>query len=249
MTRLRRAAQTREAISLGQVPAFLRKQFTTKDGELGKFVMIYPEGSLADGRRSIAFAKEIGRLTTEDGTTYHAASTSLVAANMLMLVRAEAPWMVAATFVIVALLMLLNFRDVRWAGLALVPLVVGVLWMLLGMEVFGLKLNFFNMVVLPAILGIGNDAGVHMVHRYREEGRRSLWTVLRSTGEHVTMGTLTTMIGFGGLLLSIHPGLNSMGTLAVVGLGTTLTAAIVFLPGLLQWMEDRDVAPGDLGEG
>ena len=155
--------------------------------------------------------------------------------------------MVGATFLLVALLMLLNFRDVRWAGLALVPLVVGVLWMLLLMVVFGLKLNFFNMVVLPAILGIGNDAGVHMVHRYREEGRRSIWTVLRSTGEHVTMGTLTTMIGFGGLLLSFHPGLNSMGTLAVVGLGTTLAAAIVFLPGLLQWMEDQNHAPDDLG--
>ncbi len=239
MERLRRAARTQEAIELDRVPKFLRKQFTTKDGELGKFVMIYPEGSLADGRRSIAFANEIGTITTEDGRTYHAASTSLIAANMLQLVQAEAPWMVAGTFLIVALVMLLNFRDVRWAGLALIPLVVGVLWMLLLMVVFGVKLNFFNMVVLPAILGIGNDAGVHMVHRYREEGHRSLWTVLRSTGEHVTMGTLTTMIGFGGLLLSFHPGLNSMGTLAVVGLGTTLLAAVVFLPALLQWLEDR----------
>ena len=246
MARLRRAVRTEGPISLDQVPEFLRKQFTTKDGELGKFVMIYPTGSLSDGRRSIAFAKDVGTITTDDGRTYHAASTSLIAANMLMLVRAEAPWMIAATFLIVALLMWLNFRDVRWAGLALIPLVVGVLWMLLGMEFFGLKLNFFNMVVLPAILGIGNDAGVHMVHRYREEGRRSIWTVLRSTGEHVTMGTLTTMIGFGGLLLSFHPGLNSMGTLAALGLGTTLGAAIVFLPALLQWMEDRGYEPEDL---
>jgi len=248
MRRLRRAAQPKKPVSLDQVPEFLRKQFTTKDGELGTFVMIYPEGSLADGRRSIAFANEIGTITTDDGQTYHAASTSLVAANMLMLVRAEAPWMVAATFIIVALLMLLNFRNLRWAGLALIPLVVGVLWMLLLMVAFGVKLNFFNMVVLPAILGIGNDAGVHMVHRYREEGRRSIWTVLRSTGEHVTMGTLTTMIGFGGLLLSFHPGLNSMGTLAAIGLGTTLGAAIIFLPALLQWMEDSGYTPEDLEE-
>ncbi|MFP4228161.1 MAG: efflux RND transporter permease subunit, partial [Salinivenus sp.] len=166
LERLRRAAQTEEPIELEQVPEFLRKQFTTKDGELGTFVMIYPSVGLSDGRNSIAFSNEIGTITTENGNTYHAASTPLVAADMLKLVQAESPWMVAATFVIVALLMLLNFRSVRWAALALVPLVVGVLWMLLMMEVFGLKLNFYNMVVLPAILGIGNDAGVHMVHRY-----------------------------------------------------------------------------------
>jgi predicted RND superfamily exporter protein len=81
------------------------------------------------------------------------------------------------------------------------------------------------------------------VHRYQEEGPESLWTVLRSTGEHVTMGSLTTAIGFGGLLLSFHPGLNSIGVLAVVGLGTTLLAAVVFLPGLLQWLEDREATP------
>ncbi len=248
LERLRRAAQVTEPIDIEQVPEFLRKQFTTKSGEVGKFVMIYPSVGLSDGRNSIAFSEEIGTITTEDGETYHAGSTSLVAADMLKLLQAEAPWMIAATFLIVMLLMYVNFQNVRWAGLALIPLVVGVLWMILAMVVFGLKLNFYNLVVLPAILGIGNDAGVHMVHRYREEGYQSIWTVLRSTGEHVTMGTLTTMIGFGGLLLSFHPGLNSMGTLAVVGLCTTLLAAVVFLPALLQWMEDGDRMPDDLAE-
>ena len=249
LERLRRAAQTREPIALNQVPRSLRKQFTTKQGDLGTFVMIYPSVGLSDGRKSIAFAKDVGTITTESGKTYHAGSTSLVAADMLLLLQREAPWMIAATFVIVALLMLLNFRSFWWAGLALVPLVVGLLWMLLLMEISGLMVNFYNMIVFPAILGIGNDAGVHMVHRYREEGPGSLWQVLRSTGEHVTMGTLTTMVGFGGLLLSFHPGLNSIGTLAVVGLGTTLLAAIVFLPALLQWLEDWGDTPHALERG
>jgi hypothetical protein len=241
--RLRRAAQTREPIALEQVPESLRKRFTTRDGELGTFVVIYPSVGLSDGRNSIAFKKEIGTVRTEDGETYHAGSTSLVAAEMLLIMQEEAPWMVAGTLLLVALLMLLNFRSWRWAGLALVPLVVGILWMLLVMELFGLMLNFYNMIVLPAVVGIGNDAGVHLVHRYREEGRGSIREVLRSTGEHVTMGSLTTMIGFGGLLLSFHPGLRSIGVLAVVGIGATLVSALVFLPALLQWLEDRGKTP------
>jgi predicted RND superfamily exporter protein len=96
------------------------------------------------------------------------------------------------------------------------------------------------------VLGIGNDAGVHLVHRYREEGLGSIRRVLRSTGEHVTMGSLTTMIGFGGLLLSFHPGLRSIGELAVVGIGTTLLSAVLFLPALLQWLEDRDATPAGM---
>ena len=245
MQKLRRAAQTRAPIPLDSVPDFLREQFTTRDGELGRFVMVYPSVGLSDGRNSMAFAEEVGTVALEDGTTYHAGSTSIVAADMLRLMQAEAPYMIGATFVIVMLLMYVNFGRLRWAALALVPLLVGILWMLLIMQLFDLRLNFYNMVVLPAVLGIGNDAGVHLVHRYREEGFGSIWPVLRSTGEHVTIGSLTTIIGFGGLLLSFHPGLQSIGLLAVVGIGATLLAALTFLPALWQWLEDRGSLWGD----
>lgn len=239
LDKLRRAAQTSAAIDQAEVPDYLKRRFTSKDGEIGSFIIIYPDPdrTLSDVRNSIAFSEEVGTVTTADGTVYHAGSTSLIGADMIRLLQREAPWMIIATFIMVMLLMGLNFGSVRWAALAVLPLVVGVLWMLLAMELGDFKLNFYNLVVLPAILGIGNDAGAHLVHRYREEGPGSIWRVLRSTGEHVTMGALTTMLGFGGLLLSFHPGLESMGLLAVVGIATTLLAALLFLPALLQWLE------------
>lgn len=49
------------------------------------------------------------------------------------------------------------------------------------------------------------------------------------------------MVGFGGLLLSMHPGMRSIGWLGVIGIGLTLAAALVFLPALLQWREDRGI--------
>ena len=246
---LRRAAQTREPIMLTDIPDLLRQRFTSKSGDLGNFVTIYPAIGLSDGRKSIAFAEDVGAVTTEDGDTFHAGSSSIVAADMLRLMQQEAPYMVLASLVIVMLLMWANFLRIRLALLALLPLVVGVLWMLLVMKVIGLRMNFYNLVVLPAVIGIGNDAGVHIVHRYREEGRGSLLRVLRSTGEHVTMGALTTMVGFSGLLLSFHPGLNTIGALALAGIGTTLLAALLFLPSLIQVLEDRRGRGLDLESG
>ena len=60
--------------------------------------------------------------------------------------------MVLATLLIVAILMWINFARLRWTVLALLPLLVGVLWMLLLMDVLGMRLNFYNMVVLPAVI-------------------------------------------------------------------------------------------------
>jgi hypothetical protein len=73
------------------------------------------------------------------------------------------------------------------------------------MGLFGLKLNFYNMVILPTVLGIGDDSSIHITHRYLEEGRGSIPKVLRSTGEHIAASALTTMVGFGGLGLTRVP--------------------------------------------
>ncbi len=241
--RLREAAQTRAPLNIQDLPDDLRKQFTSKQGKLGGIVTVFPAVGLSDGRMSIAFAEDVGAVTTDDGKIHFAGSTSIIAADMLRLMRKEAPFMVSATVMIVALLMWLSFTRIRWAVLALVPLVTGVIWMLLVMDLFAMRLNFYNMVVLPAIIGIGNDAGAHMVHRYREEGPGSILRVLRSTGEHVTIGAVTTMVGFGGLLLSFHPGLRSIGALAIAGIAATLFSALLAVPASVQWLENRRSFP------
>ena len=236
--RLRRAASVREPIALDSVPEFLTRPFTSKTGEIGNFVVVFPNGSLSDGELSLRFAELIGEVRTDDGRVFYSASTQLVAADMLRLMQQESPRMVTITLLIVVLLVWLTFRSLKWTLVALMPLAIGILWMLGAMVISGVTLTFYNLVVLPTVLGIGNDGGVHLAHRYREEGKGSIRRVLRSTGEHVTMGAMTNLIGFGGLLLSAHPGLRSIGVLAVVGIGATLMATLAFFPALLQVLED-----------
>lgn len=240
LEKLRRAAQTTEPLSIDQIPPYLKSRFITKDGEVGRFVIIYPSVGLSDGRKSIAFKDDIGSVTLDNGKTYHAASTSIVAASMLDLMRTESPYMVGATFIIIYLFMIFTFRSFRWSVISMLPLVVGLLWLFGIMMIFDLQFNFYNLVVLPAILGIGEDSGVHLAHRYRDEGKNSMWAVLSSTGQHITMGSITTMLGFAGLLFTNHPGLQSLGVMAVIGIGMTLLTSLTFLPALIQWLEDKN---------
>jgi predicted RND superfamily exporter protein len=51
------------------------------------------------------------------------------------------------------------------------------------------------------------------------------------------MGSFTTILGFAGLLFTAHPGLQSLGIMAVLGIGMTLVTSLTFLPALLQWLE------------
>jgi len=243
LQRLRQAASVRTPLTIDEVPDFLKDRFMTKTGEVGNLVVIYPSVGLSDGRLSMQFADDVGTVRAADGTVYHAGSTSIVASDMLRLMVDEAPVMVGLTILFIVVFKLIILRRGRWVLLALLPLTASFLWMFGLMTVLGLKLNFYNLVVLPTVLGIGDDSGIHIVHRYLEEGRGSVMRVLRSTGEHIAMSACTTMVGFGGLLLSMYPGLRSIGELAVLGIALTLVAALVVLPALLQWLEDRSAEP------
>ena len=234
LEKLRRYLQVDQPFTWADFPDKDKRQFLTKDGRIGNFVLIYPSVALRDGRNAIEFLKDVGRVETESGKVYHAASSNLILAEMLLIMIREGKLAVALTFVVVFLIVLIDLKKVKSAALVLTPLALGVLWMIGLMKLFGMKLNLFNIVVLPSVIGIGVDNGVHIFHRYREEGPGSLYFVLRRTGLAITMTTLTTIVGYSGLIMAHHPGLNSIGKLAVLGLTATYVAAVVVLPALLE---------------
>ena len=239
LRRLETAAQTVMPVAIDSVPDFLKSRFMSRSGEIGSFVVVYPSVGLSDGRMSMAFADDVGQVTTSSGTTYQAASTSLVAADMMRLLVEESRVMVAMTGGVLLIILFFAFRSVKYTLLAALPLILGMLWMMGLMGVMDIRTNFYNLIVLPAVLGIGVDGGVHVVHRYRQEGPGSVWHVLRSSGEHVLAGSVTTLIAFAWWLRSFHPGLNSIGQLAVIGIFAVLVASLVALPALLRVLEGR----------
>ncbi|MCG2587331.1 efflux RND transporter permease subunit [Rhodohalobacter sulfatireducens] len=241
---LREAASTDTPVQLKEVPGFLLDPFTANDGTIGNLVIIYPSVGLSDGRNSMEFADDLSEIRIPNGQVYTAASTSIVASDMLRLMLEEAPVMVALTLTFIIFIKLVIFQSFKWMGLALLPLVVSFLWLFGLMEITAWKINFYNIVVLPTILGIGDDSGIHMIHRYIEEGKGSIYKVVRSTGEHITVSAFTTMLGFAGLLFSSHPGMRSIGELAVAGIGLMLFNSLILLPSLLYVIEHWRTRPG-----
>jgi len=237
LDKLRLAARTSRPLDIKDLPNFITDRFTTKSGELGKFIIIYPSVGLSDGRNSIAFKDDVGKIETDINETFYAASTSLVAADMLDLMITESPYMVSATLLFIIIFMYFAFRSWRWTLISLLPLLIGLIFTFGIMMIFDITFNFYNLVVLPAILGIGEDNGVHLAARFREEGHGSMSSVLKSTGQHISIGSFTTMLGFAGLLFTNHPGLYSIGLLAVLGIGMTLFTALTFLPAMVQVLE------------
>ncbi|RMF18660.1 MAG: hypothetical protein D6761_02085 [Candidatus Dadabacteria bacterium] len=233
-----------QPIGIDDLPEAIRRLFRARDGRLDRFGLIYPAVALKDGRNALMFNEDVATFTTASGKTFHAVNSSIIFADMLRMMMREGEQAMALTFLTVLLLVVLDLRSWRAAAMVMTPLVVGFCWLFLDMSIEGLQINFFNMVVLPSILGIGIDNGVHLYHRYRELGPGHAGLALRLTGGAISTSSGTSIVGFAGLMFAHHGGLKAIGDLAVRGIALTLLAALVALPALMVvlegWRAKRD---------
>ena len=138
--------------------------------------------------------------------------------------------------------LLFSFRRFWTAILVLIPTITGSFWTVGMMAILDIHFNLANLVILPLILGIGVVDGVHLVHRFREEADKTVCLLSKSVGKAVILTTLTTMIGFGSLMVADHRGIHSLGLLLTIGVANCLLASITLLPALLRWSAEKRIS-------
>lgn len=137
-------------------------------------------------------------------------------------------------FLVITLILLIDFRHVGHTLIALAPLVIGVLLTLGIVGFLGMALNPANMIAFPLILGVGVDNGVHILHDWlirRREGKNGISYAI---GRGVLVKALTSMIGFGTLMISTERGLAGLGFLLTTGVACSMFCALFLLPAVLD---------------
>jgi uncharacterized protein len=150
------------------------------------------------------------------------------------------------TGVAVLLVMALRFRHPRQVGLVLLPALLGALWTASLYTLLDLRLNLMNLGVLPMVLALGIDDGIHILHRHQRGGEAA---AQRPVYVGVMLTSLTTMITFGSLAVSSNQGIASVGILSFVGVGSCLVASVLVLPAALALTGSRTPAPISPQEG
>lgn len=224
-------------IDIDQLPTWVRQQFEDTDGEVGRFVIAWTRGSKADYLNSRRIYDAFAVLETPAGEVPVAAEF-FVLPEVFEAIEHDGPRVLVLATVAMLLTTVLAFRG--FGGPAVVAMVVGtsLLWVVALMLLLGWKLNFFNVIVLPLLIGMAQDDALHIYERWKEAGPGQLRTVLRETGGAVFLTSETTICGFAGILFANHRGLQSMAWIAVAGMTLALIAAVALLPAVL-WVVDR----------
>jgi len=222
-----------DTLHLSELTSSIRDRFISRDGD-EYLVTVYPRRTAWDIAFLRSFASQLEQINP------NITGTPPLFLALIEYIGRDGVITTLLTILVVLGLLWLDFRSLRLALLAMIPLLVGGLWMVGLLHTSGLMLTFVNVTALPMIVGIGIDDGVHMIHRYRGEGWLSSRQVLLSTGKAIFLTTLTTMLGFGAMLGSAYRGLVSLSLLLMFGLATCFITTVVFLPPLMRLLARRN---------
>jgi hypothetical protein len=217
-----------ERVSIETLPPELKKAWMSTDGRFR--VEVTPKGDANDNAVLRRFVTAVGTVAPEAAGTpvfmIEAAATVVKAflqAGILSLV-------------LIALILFVALRRWTDVALTLVPLLVAIVVTLEICVLFGLRLNFANIIALPLLLGIGVAFKIYYIIAWRSGETNFLQSSLTRA---ILFSACTTAIAFGSLWFSHHPGTSSMGKLMGLSLLTTLAAAVVFQPALMATQRQK----------
>ena len=152
---------------------------------------------------------------------------------------------------IVGLWLLVRYRSIPRTIIALIPVLLAVGVSTIIVSAFGLTLSPLTTVSGPLVIATCAEFCILILTRYLEERQRGLEpreasdTASARTGRAFFTSAATTIGGFAVLIGSALPLLRDFGIIVTLNVAVALLAALVLMPPLLVWADEK----GYLGAG
>jgi predicted RND superfamily exporter protein len=215
-----------KTIGLADIPREIRAKFVSAAGRF--LIQVHPAVNIWERDDAARFVAEL-RQVDPDIT-----GTPIITFEAIRLMERAYRQGTVYAIVLVAGLTFLLLRRFRQTLLALAPLALGLVWTAGLMSLFDLPITMGNVFAVPLVLGAASEYGLNLVIRFREGYDHGGPLVARSTVMGVLVAGLTTIVGFGSLMLADHRGIFGLGLLLTLGTVTSLVAALIVLPVLMR---------------
>ena len=217
------------------LPAALRSRYLSDDGQWR--VDILPEADVREFSALKSFVDDVAATIPDlTGGAYQSIKAGETISSAMLQATGIA-------FAIVAAMLIFFIRRLRLVALVLFPLALAAVLTAATGVLLDIPFNYANVIVLPLLIGIGVDSGIHLVLRHDQvaAGEGVYGT---STPRAVLFSALTTVASFGSLTLSPHRGTASMGELLSIAIAFTLICTLVVLPAAFNYAEKTHAGSG-----
>ncbi|MBR2081887.1 MAG: hypothetical protein IJ876_02600 [Elusimicrobiaceae bacterium] len=159
-----------------------------------------------------------------DGNETVFVSASQLQKDLVQGVKKEALLVVCLALLFNWIAVWVVFRNFKETLLCFIPVMLGGCFLFGSLALFGVQVNLFGLIFLPLLVGLGIDYAIFQLMRSQAQKE-----ILYPTQALLAAG-LSTLAGFGVLVLAKHAVLFMMGLCALLGIGGAIVAALWILP-------------------
>lgn len=216
-------------LTVADLPPQLLERFKGKDGRL--LLQIAPKGEIFDEGPLAEFVRQVKSVDP------HATGEPVSVYESFKILKKS--YLQAFMYALggVVLILLIAFRSIPAMLLGVAPLATGLMMMVGGMWLCGLRFNVANIIVMPLLLGVGIDSAIYIISRHLKGVESPVEVATSSAGKGVFLNALTILFSFGALMVARHQGVFSIGAVMSLGMSAIVLAFLLFLPALLLLLD------------
>ena len=229
---LRNLAEEVSPFTVDSLPEWAVDLLKEKDGSVGKIGFIYGRYNSSDAREAAEWQDRFGHWEF-GGEKLKVFSSQFILADVVRAVKYDSMRMAFVVILVIIAILALSLRKPKLVVISAASLLIGLLWSagLLGLMnvLIGLgHIGIYNVVVIPAVLGLAIDSTIHLLVGWTQDKSFTPRTLVDNVGRLVMASSVTTAAGFAGALGVEHKGLRTIGELATTSILAFLLASLIF---------------------
>ena len=229
---LRNLAEEVSPFTVDSLPEWAVDLLREKDGSVGKIGFIYGRYNSSDAREAAEWQDRFGHWEF-GGEKLKVFSSQFILADVVRAVKYDSMRMAFVVILVIIAILALSLRKPKLVVISAASLLIGLLWSagLLGLMnvLIGLgHIGIYNVVVIPAVLGLAIDSTIHLLVGWTQDPTFTPRTLVDNVGRLVMASSVTTAAGFAGALGVEHKGLRTIGELATTSILAFLLASLIF---------------------
>ena len=173
----------------------------------------------------------------------HISGLPLIRTEVADRIAREMKWFIIGSLVLSAFILLLMFRSIKTTLLSLLVVIIGVIWSVGIMYLFGYKITLLTALIPPLIVVIGIPNCIYFLNKYHSTYKKtgnkeqSLIDMVSKMGVVTLFCNLTAAIGFAVFALTRSDILKEFGEVAGLSIALIFVISFILLPGVLSFME------------
>ncbi|MDR0569090.1 MAG: MMPL family transporter [Spirochaetaceae bacterium] len=167
----------------------------------------------------------------------------VISATINESVKADLSLLVPLVILVVIVIVFLPLKRISFAALSLLPVIVGVIWSVGAMPLFGVKLSVISTVLPVILIAVGNSYGLHVIIHYmedadlggmtREQHRDAILRMLGRIRNALVLAALTTTVSFLSFCFTNVMPIREFGYFAGFGVAASFLITFILIPAIL----------------